>query len=157
MRARCSSGLENRATARLMVRFLVPPPLFERQCRFTDELIVHIVNQPHRGRVEASKEDFFNLGNPDIEKRVDTRPSQLFYWSRSSAGKNAGFLNLMSEVRVLPRSPLGFSNSLLRCFIDLNNFNLMIEFVDAGQTVFDFSIGFGDCEFLFCDLKITTF
>ena len=26
MRARCSSGLENRATARLMVRFLVPPP-----------------------------------------------------------------------------------------------------------------------------------
>ena len=27
MRARCSNGLENRATARLMVRFLVPPPL----------------------------------------------------------------------------------------------------------------------------------
>ena len=33
MRARCSSGLENRATARLMVRFLVPPP-FSKLCDY---------------------------------------------------------------------------------------------------------------------------
>jgi len=129
---------------------------FERQCRFTDELIVHIVIQPHRGRVRTSKEDSFNLGNPDTEKRVDTRPSHLFYWSRSSAGKNAGFLNLMSEVRVLPRSPLGFSDCSLCCFVDLNNFDLMIEFTYASEAVFNFSICFSNCKFLFRNLKITT-
>jgi len=131
MRARCSSGLENRATARLMVRFLVPPPNLRGSIVCTDELIVHIVNLPHRGRVGASKEDSFNLRNPDAEKRVDTRPSHLFYWSRSSAGQSNGFLNRGSHVRVMPRSPLGFSDSSLCCFVDLNYFNLMIKFIDT--------------------------
>jgi hypothetical protein len=40
--------------------------------------MVHIVNLPHRGRVGTPMGDSFNLGNPDIEKRVDTRPSQFF-------------------------------------------------------------------------------